>query len=172
MFLKRSSNHVGSNQYRDALGTEANCTSNPTASHENNPNTRSTNLNELMYVKYSNEALNNNLIFDELQKHHPFCCENAVKVEGADKGNLSVDSGDFFEGVEKLLEVWFTTQSGNTENCDLRRIPRYELLELIQIYVCKDVSNLFNILSTFLYLVDRDNFKLSFYIYSYKELKA
>lgn len=32
----------------------------------------------------------------------------------------------FFEGVEKLLEVWFTRKDGMTSNCDLRKIPRYE----------------------------------------------
>ena len=30
----------------------------------------------------------------------------------------------FFEGVEKLLEVWFTTRSGVIDGCDLRKIPR------------------------------------------------
>ena len=33
----------------------------------------------------------------------------------------------FFEGAEKLLEVWFTRESGGDddgEGCDLRRIPR------------------------------------------------
>lgn len=33
-------------------------------------------------------------------------------------------STSFFEGVEKLLEVWFSKGSANFENCDLRRIPR------------------------------------------------
>jgi len=30
----------------------------------------------------------------------------------------------FFEGVEKLLEVWFTRSDGKVGPCDLRRIPR------------------------------------------------
>lgn len=29
----------------------------------------------------------------------------------------------FFEGVEKLLEIWFTPNSSN-KNADLRKIPR------------------------------------------------
>jgi hypothetical protein len=32
--------------------------------------------------------------------------------------------GTFFEGVEKLLEVWFTKSDGKTQDCDLRRIPK------------------------------------------------
>lgn len=31
----------------------------------------------------------------------------------------------FFEGVEKLLEVWFTNKSGDISGCDLRKIPRF-----------------------------------------------
>lgn len=30
----------------------------------------------------------------------------------------------FFEGVEKLLEVWFTRTDGKTTNCDLRKLSR------------------------------------------------
>jgi hypothetical protein len=30
----------------------------------------------------------------------------------------------FFEGVEKLLEIWFTRTDGNSKQCDLRNIPR------------------------------------------------
>ena len=33
---------------------------------------------------------------------------------------------NFFEGVEKLLEVWFTRAGGGTEASVLRNIPRYE----------------------------------------------
>lgn len=39
------------------------------------------------------------------------------------------DSGvQYFEGVEKLLEIWFT--SDDNTNKDLRKIPRLELLEI------------------------------------------
>jgi len=31
---------------------------------------------------------------------------------------------NFFEGVEKLLEIWFGHQDGGTDNGDLRKIPR------------------------------------------------
>lgn len=30
----------------------------------------------------------------------------------------------YFEGVEKLLEMWFKGNSGLFDNCDLRKIPR------------------------------------------------
>ena len=30
----------------------------------------------------------------------------------------------FFEGAEKLLEVWFTNTDGPSDNGDLRKIPR------------------------------------------------
>ena len=35
----------------------------------------------------------------------------------------------FFEGVEKNLEVWFTSSNGDVDDSDLRLIPRYLLLE-------------------------------------------
>lgn len=31
---------------------------------------------------------------------------------------------EFFEGAEKLLEIWFGRQDGKVENGDLRKIPR------------------------------------------------
>ena len=34
-------------------------------------------------------------------------------------------TANFFEGVEKLLEVWFTRAGGGTDAADLRNIPRY-----------------------------------------------
>jgi S-adenosylmethionine decarboxylase len=30
----------------------------------------------------------------------------------------------YFEGVEKLLEVWFTRKDGAIQHCDLRKVPR------------------------------------------------
>jgi len=35
----------------------------------------------------------------------------------------ATNAGHFFEGVEKLLEVWFATDEP-PEGCDLRKIPR------------------------------------------------
>ena len=38
--------------------------------------------------------------------------------------NGGATSGHFFEGVEKLLEVWFKKESGDIHQGDLRKIPR------------------------------------------------
>ena len=47
--------------------------------------------------------------------------ENEIEPENdAEKGDL------FFEGAEKLLEVWFTTKSKSGPECDLRNIPRFD----------------------------------------------
>lgn len=40
----------------------------------------------------------------------------------AENEDLNVNNS-FFEGVEKLLEIWFTPNSTN-KNADLRKIPR------------------------------------------------
>ena len=41
------------------------------------------------------------------------------------QNNQKVTGGaNFFEGVEKLLEVWFTRAGGCLEDSDLRNIPR------------------------------------------------
>lgn len=34
------------------------------------------------------------------------------------------ESVQFFEGVEKLLELWFTSSDGKDNTRDLRKIPR------------------------------------------------
>ena len=36
----------------------------------------------------------------------------------------------FFEGTEKLLEIWFTSDLISASKCDLRAIPRYNFLIL------------------------------------------
>ncbi|OXU27955.1 hypothetical protein TSAR_009986 [Trichomalopsis sarcophagae] len=47
------------------------------------------------------------------------------KVEnGLSDSNEAVESVQFFEGVEKLLEIWFTSTDGNNSKRDLRQIPR------------------------------------------------
>jgi len=43
------------------------------------------------------------------------------------KDNSADNPGDnvhFFEGVEKLLEIWFTNSKGKQHQSDLRQIPR------------------------------------------------
>ena len=54
---------------------------------------------------------------------------NPPHDEESDTSDYSSDTAipygsSFFEGVEKLLEVWFTTVDGDINSCDLRRIPR------------------------------------------------
>lgn len=36
----------------------------------------------------------------------------------------NTESVQFFEGVEKLLEIWFTSTDGEDKKRDLRDIPR------------------------------------------------
>nr|CAH0109815.1 unnamed protein product [Daphnia galeata] len=36
----------------------------------------------------------------------------------------------YFEGVEKLLEVWFTRKDGAIQHCDLRKVPSHGKLVL------------------------------------------
>lgn len=38
--------------------------------------------------------------------------------------NESISNPQYFEGVEKLLEIWFTPNP-SSKNADLRKIPRY-----------------------------------------------
>lgn len=53
----------------------------------------------------------------------------------------SADSVQFFEGVEKLLEIWFTSGSSLTrKQGDLRRIPRHEWQSLLKIVRCEIIS--------------------------------
>ncbi len=44
--------------------------------------------------------------------------------EDPDDENVGKKQEHFFEGVEKLLEVWFTAEDGISVDSDLRRIPR------------------------------------------------
>jgi len=50
------------------------------------------------------------------------------------------DSLQYFEGVEKLLEIWFTKSDGNDKQCDLRKIPRQQLESLLKIVHCEVIS--------------------------------
>ncbi|GFN90096.1 S-adenosylmethionine decarboxylase proenzyme [Plakobranchus ocellatus] len=51
----------------------------------------------------------------------------------------SAISEHFFEGTEKLLEVWFTSTS-NDETCDLRTIKREQWDDLLKLVKCDIVS--------------------------------
>jgi len=49
---------------------------------------------------------------------------------------------DFFEGTEKLLEIWFTKSNGNlTDKNDLRDIPREALDVILDVVNCKILSS-------------------------------
>ncbi|KAK9708957.1 Adenosylmethionine decarboxylase [Popillia japonica] len=50
------------------------------------------------------------------------------------------DSVQFFEGVEKLLEIWFTSSDNNSKCADLRKIPRNKLDTLLKIVRCEIIS--------------------------------
>jgi len=47
---------------------------------------------------------------------------------------------EFFEGVEKLLEVWFTCRDGKIGNSDLRKLTRDQLEELMRVVKCEIIS--------------------------------
>ncbi|KAG0415969.1 hypothetical protein HPB47_006845 [Ixodes persulcatus] len=47
---------------------------------------------------------------------------------------------DFFEGTEKLLEVWFSRRDGKEENCDLRKISRSTWESLLKLVKCEIIS--------------------------------
>ncbi|XP_076275242.1 S-adenosylmethionine decarboxylase isoform X2 [Rhynchophorus ferrugineus] len=57
----------------------------------------------------------------------------------ASNETIMSDSDQFFEGVEKLLEIWFSTSDGN-DSSDLRKIPRSKLESLMKIVRCEIIS--------------------------------
>jgi len=61
-----------------------------------------------------------------------------------EKENLNADgpnsSSHFFEGVEKLLEVWFSRKDGKSRNCDLRLISRDKWENMLKIVRCEIIS--------------------------------
>lgn len=57
-------------------------------------------------------------------------------MAGIDRVEVDNMSVQFFEGVEKLLEIWFTTSDSSNKNPDLRKIPRF-----VFIYIYLDKVN-------------------------------
>lgn len=50
-------------------------------------------------------------------------------------------SGNFFEGTEKLLEIWFSREEDlNYTDCDLRNIPRPKLEKMLELVHCEVIS--------------------------------
>ncbi|XP_058805174.1 S-adenosylmethionine decarboxylase proenzyme [Phymastichus coffea] len=64
----------------------------------------------------------------------------AAAAAAAAKDGAEADSVQFFEGVEKLLEVWFTSSDGGDEQHDLRRIPRPKWESLLKMVRCEIIS--------------------------------
>ena len=66
-------------------------------------------------------------ICDKLNQEH---CDETKAVSSLPIIEDSAPSNNthFFEGVEKNLEVWFTSSNGDSDQSDLRLIPRYQLL--------------------------------------------
>ncbi|XP_011504579.1 PREDICTED: S-adenosylmethionine decarboxylase proenzyme [Ceratosolen solmsi marchali] len=54
--------------------------------------------------------------------------------------NDGAESVQFFEGVEKLLEIWFTSSDGKDRQRDLRQIPRQKWESLLKIVRCEIIS--------------------------------
>lgn len=48
---------------------------------------------------------------------------------------------DFYEGTEKLLEIWFTRSDGRLDQCDLRKIQRQALDSLLKFARCTILSS-------------------------------
>lgn len=49
-------------------------------------------------------------------------------------------NSNFFEGTEKLLEIWFTRKDGDVSGCDLREIPREKLDMILELVNCAVIS--------------------------------
>jgi S-adenosylmethionine decarboxylase len=51
----------------------------------------------------------------------------------------------FFEGTEKLLEIWFSKSNGKySDKNDLRKIPRADLEKVLDLVNCKILSSTHN----------------------------
>ncbi|ELU17284.1 hypothetical protein CAPTEDRAFT_150242 [Capitella teleta] len=53
----------------------------------------------------------------------------------------STDCGHFFEGTEKLLEIWFARNNGGGNPGDLRSISREEWVTLLKLVHCEIISS-------------------------------
>jgi len=70
--------------------------------------------------------------------------ESEEKEDTTTTEMIKPDTDFFFEGAEKLLEVWFTTQNRTSPECDLRSIPRGALEEMLKIAQCEIISFMSN----------------------------
>ncbi|CAD6208148.1 GSCOCG00010404001-RA-CDS [Cotesia congregata] len=58
----------------------------------------------------------------------------------ASNAGINTENVQFFEGVEKLLEVWFTNSHKEDHKGDLRDIPRHRWESLLKIVRCEIIS--------------------------------
>ena len=65
-------------------------------------------------------------ICDKLNQEHCDAETKAVSSLPIIEDSAPSNNTHFFEGVEKNLEVWFTSSNGDTDQSDLRLIPRYQ----------------------------------------------
>ena len=63
-------------------------------------------------------------LWDGLESNSSEMSDVSSSASESDSEAGNSDKKSFFEGVEKLLEVWFTNKSGEIAGCDLRKIPR------------------------------------------------
>eukprot|EP00126_Sphaerothecum_destruens_P006360 Sdes_comp19323_c0_seq1m10477 len=71
----------------------------------------------------------------DIEKTHPGCVHDSSVV---------LPQVEFFEGAEKLLEVWFvppTSSAQESNECSLRRIPKETLQKLLDLVNCTIVSS-------------------------------
>lgn len=73
--------------------------------------------------------MNNFKEHNKFMTHNPMLSmrDNIGSCGGSQSPLLSDDEKedcDFYEGTEKLLEIWFSRSDGLTEGCDLRKIKR------------------------------------------------
>lgn len=64
-----------------------------------------------------------------------------MKEVKVDTMEHSKECTNFYEGTEKLLEIWFTRSDGRLDQCDLRKIQRPALESLLKFARCTILSS-------------------------------
>merc|ERR1711874_441051 len=83
----------------------------------------------------------------QMEKGHHVHTEAESEVEWDDACSDSEKEKKedfFFEGAEKLLEIWFTTKNRYGTESDLRSIPRVALEKMLMIAKCEIISFMSN----------------------------
>lgn len=81
-------------------------------------------------------------IVSEIARQQQLVSSNrCTKMDAIEEDSRSENEKcDFYEGTEKLLEIWFTCSNGHTENCDLRKIQRSAWESLLKFARCEILS--------------------------------